>query len=119
MCLPTWLLTTAFGGITSFGPLKLHPVLAGGQQVVVGGRQLGGFLVKLRNSGSVPVLVAERLASGELRARGRFAPRQRATLYFPAYSAAVVGGMAGRAAEFELRLSSREINGVSLHVETP
>ena len=83
----------ALGDIHSVTTIKV------GQQFVLGGQQHGAFRVKARNSGSVPVSVAERRADGTLTELGRLEPGQRAELAFAAGSAALVRNLGARDAE--------------------
>ena len=85
----------AFGPITSVTTIKV------GQQFVLGGQQRGAFRVKARNSGLVPVSVAERRADGALTERGRLEPGQRAELAFASGSAALVRNLGEREAKMD------------------
>ena len=89
----------ALGGIHSVTTIKV------GQQFVLGGQQRGAFRVKARNSGPVPVSVAERRADGTLTERGRLEPGQRAELAFAAGSAALVRNLGERDAELTVDIS--------------
>jgi len=89
----------ALGDIHSVTTIKV------GQQFVLGGQQRGAFRVKARNSGPVPVSVAERRADGALTERGRLEPGQRAELAFAAGSAALVRNLGERDAELTVDIS--------------
>lgn len=99
LLLPLGAAVLALGGITS------HTSIKAGEQFVLGGQQRGAFRVKARNSGPVPVSVAERRADGALQERGRLEPGQRADLAFAAGSAALVRNLGERQAELDVVIS--------------
>lgn len=84
-----------------FGPIGSHTFIAPGRQFVLGGQQKGAFNVQLRNSGLVPLSVAERRADGTVRECGQLEPRQTAELSFDSGSAALVRNLGNVQAEFE------------------
>ena len=89
----------ALGDIHSVTTIKV------GQQFVLGGQQHWAFRVKARNSGPVPVSVADRRADGTLTELGRLEPGQRAELAFAAGSAALVRNLGARDAELTVVIS--------------
>ena len=89
----------ALGDIHSVTTIKV------GQQFVLGGQQHGAFRVKARNSGPVPVSVAERRADGTLTELGRLEPGQRAELAFAAGSTALVRNLGAHDAELTVVIS--------------
>ena len=91
--------------VLALGDIHSHTSIKVGQQFVLGGQQRGAFRVKARNSGPVPVSVAERRADGTLQERGRLEPGQRATLAFEAGSAALVRNLGDSQAEIDVVIS--------------
>ena len=98
-------------GITS------HLVIDAGKQFVLGGAQRGTFRVEARNSGPVPVSVAERQADGTVQERGRLDPGQRARLGFGAGSAALVRNLGARRAELDVNISGDTSFGMGMGYE--
>ena len=91
-------ITTPFQGITSVTTIEV------GKQFVLGGQQRGAFRVAARNTGPVPVSVAERRPDGTLQERGRLEPGARAELAFGAGSAALVRNLGARPAELAVKI---------------
>ena len=91
--------------VLALGDIHSHTSIKAGEQFVLGGQQRGAFRVKARNSGPVPVSVAERRADGALEERGRLEPGQRAELAFAAGSAALVRNLGERQAEIDVVIS--------------
>ncbi|OGX91360.1 hypothetical protein [Hymenobacter coccineus] len=89
----------ACGGITS------HTYIKVGEQFVLGGWQRGTFRVKARNSGPVPVSVAERRTSGAVQERGRLEPGQDAALACGAGSALLMRNLGDRTAEIDAKIT--------------
>ena len=85
-------------GITSVTTIEV------GKQFVLGGQQRGAFRVSARNTGPVPVSVAERRPDGTLQERGRLEPGARAELAFGAGSAALVRNLGARPAELSVKI---------------
>lgn len=88
--------------VLALGDIRSHTSIKVGQQFVLGGQQRGAFWVKARNSGPVPVSVAERRADGTLTELGRLEPGQRIQLGFAAGSAALVRNLGKREAELDV-----------------
>ncbi|GAA4359562.1 hypothetical protein GCM10023185_26270 [Hymenobacter saemangeumensis] len=82
--------------------LKSHLLVDAGKQFALGGGQPGSFTVAGRNSGPVPVEVAERPRSGAVVSRGTLAPGQRARLRFAEGSTALVVNRSARQAVLDL-----------------
>ncbi len=91
--------------VLAFGPITSHTYIKVGEQFVLGGQQRGAFRVKVRNSGPVPVSVAERRPGGTIEERGRLEPGQRAVLAFGAGSAALVRNLGDRQAELDVEIT--------------
>ncbi len=91
--------------VLALGDIHSHTSIKAGEQFVLGGQQRGAFRVKARNSGPVPVSVAERRADGALEERGRLEPGQRAELAFAAGSAALVRNLGERQAVLDFRIT--------------
>ena len=85
-------------GITSVTTIEV------GKQFVLGGQQRGAFRVSARNTGPVPVSVAERRPNGTVQERGRLEPGGRAELAFGAGSAALVRNLGARPAELSVKI---------------
>lgn len=88
-----------------WGGISSHLRIDVGQQFVLGGQQRGAFRVAARNSGPVPVSVAERQPDGTVQERGRLEPGQRTQLAFGAGSAALVRNLGPRQAEVDVKIS--------------
>ena len=101
----TLTLLLPLGVVLALGGIHSHTSIKAGEQFVLGGQQRGAFRVKARNSGPVPVSVAERRADGTLAELGRLEPGQRAELAFAAGSAALVRNLGERQAEIDVVIS--------------
>ena len=101
----TLTLLLSVSAVLALGDIHSVTTIKVGQQFVLGGQQRGAFRVKARNSGPVPVSVAERRTDGTLTERGRLEPGQRATLAFEAGSAALVRNLGERQAEIDVVIS--------------
>ncbi len=88
-----------------------------GKQFVLGGSQRGAFRVAARNSGSVPVSVAERRPDGTIEERGRLEPGGRAELAFGAGSAALVRNLGERDAELHCEIKGDASFGMGMGYE--
>lgn len=105
------------GAVLALGDIHSHTSIKVGQQFVLGGQQRGAFRVKARNSGSVPVSVAERRADGALQERGRLEPGQRAELAFAAGSAALVRNLGEREAKIDVVITGDASFGMGMTYE--
>ena len=105
------------GTVLALGDIHSHTSIKVGQQFVLGGQQRGAFQVKARNSGPVPVSVAERRADSTLTERGRLEPGQRAELAFAAGSAALVRNLGDRQAEIDVVISGNASFGMGMTYE--
>jgi len=105
------------GAVLALGDIHSHTSIKVGQQFVLSGQQHGAFRVKARNSGSVPVSVAERRADGALQERGRLEPGQRAELAFAAGSAALVRNLGEREAEIDVVITGDASFGMGMTYE--
>ena len=101
----------------ALGDIRSHTRIKAGEQFVLGGEQRGAFRVKARNSGPVPVSVAERRADGTVQERGRLEPGQRAVLAFAAGSAALVRNLGEREAELDVVISGDASFGMGMTYE--
>ena len=101
----TLTLLLSLSAVLALGNIHSHTSIKAGQQFVLGGEQRGAFRVTARNSGPVPISVAERRADGTLTELGRLEPGQRAELAFAAGSAALVRNLGERQAEIDVVIS--------------
>ena len=88
-----------------------------GKQFVLGGQQRGAFRVSARNTGPVPVSVAERRPDGTLQERGRLEPGGRTELAFGAGSAALVRNLGAQPAELSVKISGKVPAGIGMNYE--
>lgn len=113
-------LLVLLAGLTSsflVGPIWSHTYIEPGKQFVLGGQQRGAFQVRIRNSGLVPVTLAERRPDGTVVEQGRLEPRQSARRDFGAGSAALVRNLGSRQAEFEASITGRATSGLGMRYE--
>ena len=113
----TLTLLLSLSAVLALGNIHSHTTIKAGEQFVLGGQQRGAFRVKARNSGPVPVSVAERRADGGLQERGRLDPGQRAELAFAAGSAALVRNLGERPAEMDFVVSGDVSFGMGMGYE--
>ena len=113
----TLTLLLSLSAVLALGGIHSHTSIKAGQQFVLGGQQRGAFRVKARNSGPVPLGVAERRADGILQERGRLEPGQRAELAFAAGSAALVRNLGDRQAEIDVVISGDASFGMGMTYE--
>ncbi len=73
-----------------------------GKQFRLGGNQNGAFMVKLKNTGQVPVTISEQPAAGPRVVLGTFQPTEGKTVRFAAGSAVLVDNASGQAARLSL-----------------
>ena len=98
-------LLLSLSAVLALGGIHSHTSIKAGQQFVLGGQQRGAFRVAARNSGPVPISVAERRPDGTLTELGRLEPGQRAELTFAAGSAALVRNLGERQAGIDVVIS--------------
>ncbi|NVO31634.1 hypothetical protein [Hymenobacter lapidiphilus] len=110
------LLAVLIGG-SSFGPIWSHTLIEAGKQFVLGSQQRGAFQVSIRNSGPVPLSIAERQTGGAVLERGRLESNQKATLGFSAGSAALVRNLGTRQAEFDAKITNKTTDSLSMRYE--
>ena len=103
--------------VLAFGPIISPTYSKVGEQFVLGGQQRGASRVKVRNSGPVPVSVAERRADGAVAERGRLELGQRAVLALGAGSAVVVRNLGDRLAKLDAEISGDTSSGLGMRCE--
>ena len=85
--------------LSACGTIRSTIGIGPGEQFVLGGGQEGAFRVELLNTGPVPVVVAERSASGVTVPRDTLAPGDAVRASFAAGSAALLINASDREAE--------------------